>query len=84
MLETPRPAGGPDWRRPGSYEDTQAFSRRAWAWEFLRRNRAYRQAWSAAAAHVAIETPAPGLVVVTAGAEVVDQGRCGVFFQRPA
>src|SRR3546814_15326138 len=82
MRDTPGPAAGPDWHRPGSYEETQAFSRRAWAWEFLRRNRAYRQAWSDAAAHAVIETPAPGLVVVTTGAELAGPSRCGVFFTR--
>src|SRR3546814_19945074 len=82
MLDTPGPAVGPKCHRPGSYGETHAFSRRAWAWEFLRRNRAYLQAWSDAAAHAVIETPAPGLVVVTAGAELAGLSRCGVFFQR--
>src|SRR3546814_15732338 len=82
MRDTPGPAAGPDWHRPGSYEETQAFSRRAWAWEFLRRNRAYRQAWSDAAAHAVIETTAPGLVVVTAGAELAGPRRGGCLFQR--
>jgi hypothetical protein len=84
MPDTSGPAAEPDWCRPGSYAETQAFSRHAWAWEFLRRNPAYRQAWSAAAAHVATERPRPGLVVVTAGAELVDHCRRGIFFQRSA
>src|SRR3546814_14018901 len=82
MPDTPGPAAGPDWHRPGSYEETPAFSRRAWAWEFLRRTRAYRQPWSDAAPHAVIETPAPGLVVVTPGAELAGLSRGGVFFQR--
>ena len=31
----------PDWRNASTYDYTRAFTREAWAWEFLRRNRAY-------------------------------------------
>ena len=34
----------PNWRDPRTYEYTLTLSRRGWAWEFLRRNPAFRQA----------------------------------------
>lgn len=34
-----------DWRDPASYDYTQPLSREGWAWEFLRRNPAYRTAY---------------------------------------
>jgi hypothetical protein len=34
----------PDWRDASSYGYTRDFTRQAWAWEFLRRNRAYAAA----------------------------------------
>ena len=33
----------PDWRDADTYAYTQSLPRRAWAWEFLRRNPAYRR-----------------------------------------
>ena len=39
----------PDWRDARTYAYTQDLPRRAWAWEFLRRNPAYRR--SAERAH---------------------------------
>ncbi|HEY5238565.1 MAG TPA: DUF2285 domain-containing protein [Rhizomicrobium sp.] len=38
----------PDWTNGDLYACTEKFSRRQWAWEFLRRNPAFRAAWNAA------------------------------------
>jgi len=35
----------PNWRDPTTYAYTKNLTREAWAWEFLRRNPAYRDAW---------------------------------------
>ena len=40
------PSSRPDWRDAAKYEYTQALSSEAWAWEFLRRNPEYSDAWS--------------------------------------
>jgi hypothetical protein len=40
----------PDWREPETYAFTAHLTREQWAWEFLRRNPEYRQAWAAFAA----------------------------------
>lgn len=34
-----------DWRDPRSYDYTRELTRDGWAWEFLRRNPAYRTSW---------------------------------------
>jgi hypothetical protein len=34
-----------DWRDPRSYDYTRELTRDGWAWEFLRRNPAYRMSW---------------------------------------
>lgn len=36
--------GKPDWRNPDDYPDEETSTTR-WAWEFLRRNSRYREAW---------------------------------------
>jgi hypothetical protein len=36
-----------DWHDPEKYAFTQNLSSAQWAWEFLRRNRDYRQEWAA-------------------------------------
>lgn len=38
----PGPEEEPDWRRPETYAHTEALTRVDWAWEFLRRNPAFR------------------------------------------
>jgi hypothetical protein len=35
----------PDWRNPQDYDFTRTLSAGQWAWEFLRRNPRYREAW---------------------------------------
>jgi len=45
MVETPGADATPDWRRAETYNYTRDLPRRAWAWEFLRRNPAYKHAW---------------------------------------
>lgn len=42
MREPPSPDAEPDWRRPETYAYTETLTRRGWAWEFLRRNPAFR------------------------------------------
>ena len=36
-----------DWRKPEDYAYTEGHGLKDWAWEFLRRNRAYRDLWEA-------------------------------------
>lgn len=84
MVDPPNTIPDADWRRRDAYDYTAALPRRAWAWEFLRRNGAYRRAWAEASAAVAIETPAPNLTVMTAGAELREIAHWGLFFRRPA
>lgn len=80
-MADPRDAAArPDWRRPDAYAYTQGFTRRAWAWEFLRRNRSYQRSWSRASGSVAIETRPPHLTVLTARAQTSDLTRWGCSF----
>lgn len=81
MAEPGEMVGGSDWRRDATYDYTDALPRRAWAWEFLRRERDFQQAWSETSDTVAIETPAPNVTVMTAGAELRDMARWGLFFR---
>lgn len=39
------PIGEPNWQDFDSYDDTEALMRDGWAWQFLRRNPAYRAEW---------------------------------------
>lgn len=74
-------AGAHDWRRSGAYDYTAALPRRAWAWEFLRRNRDYQRAWSEARAAIKVERPASHLTVVTADRDLADMARWDVLFR---
>jgi len=84
MVEPPNTSPGAEWRRRTAYDYTAALPRRGWAWEFLRRDSAYRRAWTDASAAVAIETPAPNLTVMTARAELREMAHWGLFFRRRA
>lgn len=81
MVEPRETADASDWRRDATYGYTDALPRRGWAWEFLRRDQDFQQAWSETSATVAIETPAPNLTVITAGTELRDMARWGLFFR---
>lgn len=41
----------PDWRNPADYEYSENLALHDWAWEFLRRSDAYREAWERLAAN---------------------------------
>lgn len=57
---------GCDWRQAEDYAYTERLTRRDWAWEFLRRNDTYRQAWPEARKSVLTEALAPDLTLLTA------------------
>ena len=84
MVDPPNTSSVADWRSRAAYDYAAALPRRAWAWEFLRRDSDYRRAWAEASATVAIETPAPNLTVMTAGAELRHMAHWGLFFRRRA
>jgi len=84
MVKPPNSSPGADWRRRAAYDYTAVLPRRGWAWEFLRRDAAYRQAWSEASAAVAIERPAPNLTVMTARTELPELADWCLFFRRCA
>lgn len=84
MVDLHGPGGERDWRCEDAYDYTDVLPRRAWAWEFLRRDRDYQKAWSDVSTTVRIETPSPNLTVITAGAELAEMARWGLFFRRPA
>jgi len=46
MSSSDRQGNWPDWRRKESYDYARALSRRAWAWEFLRRNPEFQRTCS--------------------------------------
>lgn len=69
-----------DWRRRETYGPLTELPRKAWAWEFLRRNPDFHGAWRTAADQVAIDTE-DGLTVIT----VPEEGplrQWGVLFRR--
>jgi len=81
MVNSYAPGGEWDWRCDDAYDYTDVLPRRAWAWEFLRRDPDYRQAWSDVSTTVRIETLSPNLTVIAAGAEIADMARWGLFFR---
>lgn len=81
MVEQPNSIPVAEWRHRGAYDYTASLPRRGWAWEFLRRDGAYRRAWTEASAAVAVETPAPNLTVMTACAELREMAHWGLFFR---
>lgn len=84
MVKPPNSRPGADWRRGTAYDYTAALPRRGWAWEFLRRDSAYWQAWSEASAAVTIERPAPNLTTITARTELPELADWCLFFRRCA
>lgn len=71
-----------DWHRRETRNPLEAFSRKAWAWEFLRRNPEFHGAWRATTDRAVIEIH-DALTVVT----VPPGGRIrqwGVLFRRRA
>lgn len=69
------------WRQDARYRYTDTLPRRAWAWEFLRRNPDYRKTWADVSAAAKIEFPTPGLTRITASAELDELARWGIFFR---
>ncbi|MEW5424053.1 DUF6499 domain-containing protein [Amorphus sp. 3PC139-8] len=84
MVEQPNTGQVAGWRHRAAYGYTASLPRRGWAWEFLRRDGAYRRAWADASAAVAVETRSPNLTVMTARAELREMAHWGLFFRRRA
>lgn len=61
----PFPAKQP-WDRSEAYAYTATLPRRAWAWEFLRRDPCFQHAWAAAQPMVSTEASTARLAVLTA------------------
>ncbi len=49
----------PDWRNLDDYQYTKGLTHKAWAWEFLRRNPDYRNAWQVWKHDEKLRTPTP-------------------------
>lgn len=84
MVEQPNTGPVAGWRHRAAYRYTASLPRRGWAWEFLRRDGAYRRAWADASAAVAVEMRSPNLTVMTARAELREMAHWGLFFRRRA
>lgn len=82
MVGSRQAAGRPDWQHITSYSYTQALSRCAWAWEFLRRNGEYQRAWSKTCSTVTTEIRSPNLKFLAAQTSRRDLRQWGVLFQR--
>ena len=60
------PTCQPDWRNRSHYDDTASLSRQGWAWEFLRRNPAFRKARKRLKPSLmTIDSPAPAFKAVS-------------------
>ncbi|MBS0220962.1 MAG: hypothetical protein JSR91_09490 [Proteobacteria bacterium] len=79
----PFPAEQP-WDRSEAYAYTDTLPRRAWAWEFLRRDPDFRHAWAAAQPMVFTEAPTARLAVLTAIRTLDSLAPWGVIFRRLA
>lgn len=79
----PVPAERP-WRRSEAYAYTDTVPRRAWAWEFLRRDPDFQRAWAAAQPIVSTEARTPRLDVLTAVSALDSLTPWGVIFCRLA
>lgn len=71
-----------DWQRRETRNPLEVLSRKAWAWEFLRRNPAFHGAWRATTDQAAIEIRGALTVVkVPSGGHI---RQWGVLFRRRA
>ncbi|MDX8535360.1 DUF6499 domain-containing protein [Mesorhizobium sp. VK25A] len=78
-MSLPEPeADRPDWRDERSYDYTLELTRRGWAWEFLRRNPAFRDDLSHALERARSVDQRPSLDVILSSA---DLSRWGLLFR---
>ncbi|MDX8529092.1 DUF6499 domain-containing protein [Mesorhizobium sp. MSK_1335] len=78
-MSLPEPeADRPDWRDERSYDYTLELTRRGWAWEFLRRNPAFRHDLSHALERARSVDQRPSLDVIFSSA---DLSRWGLLFR---
>ena len=57
------------WQHPDSYRWTLSLPRIGWAWEFLRRNKDYRAAWTASAIETLAMPDVSGVTILTTSPE---------------
>ncbi len=77
----PLPAEQP-WDRSEAYAYTATLPRRAWAWEFLRRDPDFQHAWAAGQPMVSTEAPRARLAALTAIRTLDSLEPWGVIFCR--
>lgn len=73
--------GKADWRSQCTYDYARGLPRRAWAWEFLRRNPSFRSAWLRDSRASVSDIVAPNLKLVRLSATSGEAPRWGVIFR---
>jgi hypothetical protein len=71
----------PDGRDVRAYDDTKGFSRRDWAWEFLRRNREFRAVMAKFSRHILLKTAAPNVTLCRIRRGAPSLSAWGVIFR---
>ncbi|WP_350090726.1 DUF6499 domain-containing protein [Thalassobaculum sp.] len=81
MTEANQTSGRPCWSDPESYGHTVSLPRRAWAWEFLRRNPDFRRDWADPAGAATEAAVSERMTVLRAGRAVDRLARWDVLFR---
>jgi hypothetical protein len=83
MVSRPPPQDDQPWRRADTYDYTDALPRRAWGWEFLRRDPSYQREWAVIRPAVSVEQRRH-LSLLKANRPLDDLAPWGVFFRGSA
>ncbi len=82
MVDRPPFPAEQQWHRSEVYAYTDTLPRRAWAWEFLRRDPDFQRAWVVAQPMVSTEAPTARPTVLTAIGTLSSLAPWGVIFCR--
>ncbi|MGO8869642.1 MAG: transcriptional regulator domain-containing protein [Alphaproteobacteria bacterium] len=82
-MQTERTAANAlEWQSRAAYDYTLGLPRRAWAWEFLRRDPHYRSAWFRACADAAVERISSRITVIRPTPQHRELAHWGILCQR--
>jgi len=82
MADRPPVHEEPPWHRLDAYDYTDSLPKRAWAWEFLRRDPLYQREWTGIGPAVSVEHQ-PHVTVLIANRPLDDLARWACFFADP-
>lgn len=68
-------------RSAGAHDETEDLSRSAWAWEFLRRNPAFRRQLGHFSAHVSYDRIGPNVTICRLSSDDLSLKHWGLIFR---